>query len=268
MSASKSASGAAISSPMALKRSTLARMSPKARRMFSDDRLVLLERRLLLQDAHGEAGREPRLAVRDLFEAGHDLEQGGLAHAVGPHHAYLRAGEERQRDVVQDDLVAMRLARLVHLVNELWHKRAFLAGRVRGARGAGRAGLQKLRSLSPRTSRAPRLLPPAAFAYVACVHPILASPPARKARSAPNCQETQKRARRMEGARRCRRVLFPRAPFCKGGALAVGGVALQNVELRLGAGNAHVVEAEVGIRRAVHDDHRPAFEPLEGGYGG
>ena len=85
------------------------------------DGLVLVQRRLLLQDAHRVAGGQARVAVADLLDAGHDLEQRGLAHAVRAHNADLRAGIERQGDIVEDDLVAVRLARLVHLVDELCH---------------------------------------------------------------------------------------------------------------------------------------------------
>ena len=86
-----------------------------------DDGLVLIQRRLLLQDAHRVAGRELGVTVGDLLETGHDLEQRGLAHAVGAHDADLGTGIERQGHVVEDDLVAMRLARLIHLVDELCH---------------------------------------------------------------------------------------------------------------------------------------------------
>ena len=85
------------------------------------DGLVLVERRLLLQDAHRVAGGEARLAVGDLLEAGHEAQQRRLAHAVGAHDADLGAGEKGKRHVVEDDLVAVRLARLVHLVDEFCH---------------------------------------------------------------------------------------------------------------------------------------------------
>ena len=44
-----------------------------------------------------------------------------LAGAVRADHADLGAGQERQGDVVEDDLVAVRLAHLVHGVDELSH---------------------------------------------------------------------------------------------------------------------------------------------------
>ena len=86
-----------------------------------DDGLVVIERRLLLQDAHSVAGGEPGIAVGDLLDAGHDLEQGRLAHAVGTHNADLGTGVEAQGHVVKDHLVAMGLASLIHLVDKLRH---------------------------------------------------------------------------------------------------------------------------------------------------
>ena len=86
-----------------------------------DDGLVVVERRLLLQDAHGVAGSEPGIAVGDLLDTGHDLEQGRLAHTVGAHDADLGTGVEAQGHVVKDYLVAMGLASLIHLVDKLRH---------------------------------------------------------------------------------------------------------------------------------------------------
>ena len=86
-----------------------------------DDGLVVVERRLLLEQAHGVAGGEAGVAVGDLLLAGHDLEQRRLAHAVGAHDANLGAREKAQGHVIEDDLVAMALARLEHLVDELCH---------------------------------------------------------------------------------------------------------------------------------------------------
>ena len=86
-----------------------------------DDGLVLVKRRLLLQDAHGVAGGKSSVAVGNLLDAGHNLEQGRLAHAVGAHDANLGAGIEAQGHVVKDHLVAMGLASLIHLVDELRH---------------------------------------------------------------------------------------------------------------------------------------------------
>ena len=94
-----------------------------------DDGLVVVQRGLLLEQAHGVARREARVAVGDLLLAGHDLEQRGLAHAVGANHADLCAGEEAQGDVIEDDLVTMALARLEHLVDELRHSHLLGIGR-------------------------------------------------------------------------------------------------------------------------------------------
>ena len=85
------------------------------------DRLLLVERGLLEEDAHGVAGAQAGFAVGGLIDARHDLEDGGLAGAVGADHADLRSGIERHRHIVEDDLVTVRLARLVHGVNELCH---------------------------------------------------------------------------------------------------------------------------------------------------
>src|SRR5690606_28538627 len=82
---------------------------------------VLVERRLLQEDPDGVAGREPGLAVGRLVETGHDLEDRGLPRTVRPDDADLGAGQEVHGDVVEDDLVAVRLARLVHAVDELSH---------------------------------------------------------------------------------------------------------------------------------------------------
>ena len=49
------------------------------------------------------------------------LSTRGLAGAVGPDDADLGAGVEREGDVVEDDLVAVGLARLAHGVDELGH---------------------------------------------------------------------------------------------------------------------------------------------------
>ena len=84
-----------------------------------DDGLVVVERRLLLQDAHGIAGGKSSVAVGDLLDAGHDLEQGRLAHTVGAHDADLGTGIEAQGHIVKDYLIAMCLASLIHLINEL-----------------------------------------------------------------------------------------------------------------------------------------------------
>ena len=85
------------------------------------DGLGVVQRRLLLQDADREARGQVCLAVRDVLDAGHDLEQRGLAHAVRAHHADLGAGQEAQRHVVKDHAVAVGLARLDHLINEFSH---------------------------------------------------------------------------------------------------------------------------------------------------
>ncbi len=84
-------------------------------------RLVVVQGRLLLQNAHGVTRSKASLTIGDLLQASHNLEQRRLAHAVRAHNANLCAREEAQRHVVQNYLVAMRLTRLVHLVYKLCH---------------------------------------------------------------------------------------------------------------------------------------------------
>ena len=81
--------------------------------------LVVVERRLLLQDAHGEARGQRRLAVADGVEARHDFEQCGLAHAVGADHTDFRARQEAQRDVVENHAVSVSLTGVDHLIDKL-----------------------------------------------------------------------------------------------------------------------------------------------------
>ena len=59
-----------------------------------DNSLILFERRLLLKDTHGIARGELGVAVRDLLDASHDLEQGRLSHAVRSHDTDLCSREE------------------------------------------------------------------------------------------------------------------------------------------------------------------------------
>ncbi len=81
--------------------------------------LGLVQRRLLEEHADGVARGEERVTVRRLLKTGHDLQHGGLTGAVGAHDADLRARQEAQRHVIEDDLVAVRLARLAHRVDVL-----------------------------------------------------------------------------------------------------------------------------------------------------
>ena len=99
-----------------------------------DDRLVLVQRRLLLEDANGKAGGQLGLAVADLFQAGHDLEQRRFAHAVGADDADLRTRVEAQGDIVEDDLAPMGFSRLIHLVNKLGHEHVQSLVTARAAR--------------------------------------------------------------------------------------------------------------------------------------
>ena len=95
--------------------------------------LRVVERRLLREHADGVAGHQPGLAVARPVLAGHDPQQARLTGAVRADHADLGAGQEAQRDVVEDDLVAVRLARLLQRVDELSHgARTSLTSRQQG----------------------------------------------------------------------------------------------------------------------------------------
>ena len=87
----------------------------------AEDRLGLVQLGLLVEQAHGEARHQARVAVGRLLHARHHPEQGRLAGAVRADDADLGAGQERQRDVVENDLVAVRLAHGTHLIDELRH---------------------------------------------------------------------------------------------------------------------------------------------------
>jgi len=88
-----------------------------------------VELRLLRQVADLDARLRARLAEDVGVHAGHDAQQRRLARAVQAEHADLGAGEEGQRDVLQD--LAFRghhLAHPVHRVHVLRHGRHPLAG--------------------------------------------------------------------------------------------------------------------------------------------
>ena len=97
----------------------------------AEDGLVLVERRLLQEDADARARSQAGLAVGRLVESGHDLEDRRLAGAVGADHADLRAGVEGHRDVIEDDLLVVRLAGTGHGVDVLGHAQKAI-GRRRG----------------------------------------------------------------------------------------------------------------------------------------
>ena len=108
------------------------------------DVLGLVEAGLLREHAHGVAGRQERVAVGRLVDPGHDLEQGGLACAVGADNADLGAREERERHVVEDDLVAVSLTSLTQGVDELRHEaRAYEATAQSAASGVDPTGLRQ-----------------------------------------------------------------------------------------------------------------------------
>ena len=64
--------------------------------------LLGIELRLLRQIADVQVRHRHGFAFDVLVHAGHDLQQGRFARAVQAEHADLGAGEERQRDVLED----------------------------------------------------------------------------------------------------------------------------------------------------------------------
>ena len=83
--------------------------------------LGVVQRRLLLQDADREARGQAGLAVAHGLQAGHNLQQGGLAHAVRAHDADLRAGQEAQGHVIENHAVAVGFTGLDHLKHKFSH---------------------------------------------------------------------------------------------------------------------------------------------------
>jgi len=82
--------------------------------------LRLVELWLLRQKADTRALVGPRLALEFLVDARHDAEERRLASAVRPENADLRAGVEREPDVVEDDPRGWNhLAETFHDVDEL-----------------------------------------------------------------------------------------------------------------------------------------------------
>ena len=105
--------------------------------------LVRIELRLLRQKTDAHVGHRYRFAVEVLVLARHDLEQARLARAVQAQHADLGAGEERQRNILEDLALGRHdLADPLHGVNVLGHnfirleKCAIIADRARSRRTA------------------------------------------------------------------------------------------------------------------------------------
>jgi hypothetical protein len=65
----------------------------------------------------------------------HNLEEAALTGAVQPEDADLRARQERQPDVLEDDMVGrMHLAQTFHRVYELRHDSSALSSQLRAFR--------------------------------------------------------------------------------------------------------------------------------------
>ena len=83
--------------------------------------LLVIERRLLLQDAHGGTWIQESLAVGRLVQAGHNLQNGGLTGTVRADHTNLGTWVERHCYIVKDDFIANCLAHVFHRVDEFAH---------------------------------------------------------------------------------------------------------------------------------------------------
>ena len=113
--------------------------------------LRLVELRLLHEDADAEARSELRLAVGRRVEPRHDLEDGGLSGAVRTDHADLRTGQERHRDVVEDQLLAHRFAGTDHGVDVFGHNAPSLRGATSPGAHQSMGRVWPMRHVSPGT---------------------------------------------------------------------------------------------------------------------
>ena len=84
----------------------------------SENSKALVKRRLLKQDSNGGIGGETCFTVAWSIDSGHDLEHGGFTCTVWPDNADFGSRNEGQSYVIKNDLVAMRFARLDHLIDE------------------------------------------------------------------------------------------------------------------------------------------------------
>ena len=86
-----------------------------------EHRRALGQGRLLLEHPDRGVRVDDRVAVVGVLEARHDLEEGGLAGAVGADDSDLGAVQEGQGDVVEDHLVAVGLAHVAQREDVLSH---------------------------------------------------------------------------------------------------------------------------------------------------
>ena len=132
--------------------------------------LGLVERGLLGEHADGVAGHQPGLAVARLVQPCHDLEEAGLTGAVRTEHTDLGSRQEAQRDVVEHDLVAVRLARLFQDVDVLGHGAGYLRRLLSLIGGAARAA-RTARRRRPGAGRAHAIVNPDRYGALRPHHP-------------------------------------------------------------------------------------------------
>jgi hypothetical protein len=81
-----------------------------------------IEPRLLREKPDGDARSGKRFADEIGVLTGHDAKQRALARPVQAEHANLRARQERQPDVLEDDVVGLvHFAQALHCVDVLHH---------------------------------------------------------------------------------------------------------------------------------------------------
>ena len=75
-----------------------------------ENRLVLVEELILLQDPQAQALRNRDRALAGFDVAGQHVEERGLAGPIGPHQAVALAGVELERHLGEERLLAVELA--------------------------------------------------------------------------------------------------------------------------------------------------------------
>src|SRR5204863_6677608 len=84
-----------------------------------------VQQRLLGDVADLRSRVRPDLAVDVLVDAGHDLQEGGLARAVAAEDPDLGAVVEREAEIADDDLILVHLVEVLDLLDEMGHARSF-----------------------------------------------------------------------------------------------------------------------------------------------
>ena len=89
------------------------------------DCFLLIQRRLLQQNAHGGTRVEECLTVGGLVQTSHNFQDGGFTGTIRANNTNLCARKEGHGDIVQNDLVTVCFAHVFHRVDELTHDNPF-----------------------------------------------------------------------------------------------------------------------------------------------